>query len=72
MYFLPIALLVREYAPDAFWRQIGRPAADFPDLTVANAIVLNLVPVTIGNVVGGAGLVGIVYWFVYRRGRAAA
>jgi formate transporter len=24
-------------------------------------------PVTIGNIVGGALLVGLVYWFVYRR-----
>jgi formate/nitrite transporter len=29
----------------------------------------NLVPVTIGNVIGGAGLVGLVYWFVYLRRR---
>jgi hypothetical protein len=28
----------------------------------------NLIPVTIGNVIGGAVMVGIVYWFVYLRG----
>ena len=28
----------------------------------------NLVPVTIGNVIGGAGLVAGFYWFIYRRG----
>ncbi|MBQ6971356.1 MAG: formate/nitrite transporter family protein [Synergistaceae bacterium] len=28
----------------------------------------NLVPVTLGNIVGGAGFVGLVYWFVYVRG----
>jgi formate/nitrite transporter FocA (FNT family) len=27
----------------------------------------NLLPVTIGNVIGGAVLVGLVYWFVYLR-----
>jgi formate/nitrite transporter FocA (FNT family) len=27
----------------------------------------NLVPVTIGNVIGGTLLVGVVYWFVYLR-----
>lgn len=27
----------------------------------------NLVPVTLGNLVGGAGLVGLVYWLIYRR-----
>jgi formate/nitrite transporter FocA (FNT family) len=29
----------------------------------------NLLPVTLGNVVGGAVLVGAVYWFVYLRPR---
>jgi formate/nitrite transporter FocA (FNT family) len=27
----------------------------------------NLLPVTIGNVIGGAVLVGAVYWFIYLR-----
>lgn len=27
----------------------------------------NLLPVTLGNIIGGAGFVGIVYWFVYLR-----
>jgi formate/nitrite transporter FocA (FNT family) len=31
--------------------------------------VWNLAPVTLGNVIGGAVLVGAVYWFVYLRGR---
>ncbi len=31
----------------------------------------NLLPVTLGNILGGAGLVGIVYWVVYVRGRDA-
>jgi len=30
----------------------------------------NLVPVTVGNVIGGSVLVGIVYWIIYRRGTA--
>lgn len=30
----------------------------------------NLVPVTLGNVVGGAGLVGGMYWFIYLRSGA--
>ena len=27
----------------------------------------NLLPVTIGNIIGGAMLVGLVYWFIYIR-----
>ena len=31
------------------------------------ALVNNLLPVTIGNIIGGA-LIGITYWFLYLRG----
>lgn len=32
----------------------------------------NLIPVTLGNIVGGAGMVGLVYWIIYRRDSAKA
>jgi formate/nitrite transporter len=32
----------------------------------------NLLPVTLGNLVGGAGLVGLVYYVIYRRGAVAS
>ena len=35
------------------------------------ALTGNLVPVTLGNIVGGAGLVALVYWMVYLRGKSA-
>jgi formate/nitrite transporter FocA (FNT family) len=31
------------------------------------AFLANLVPVTLGNIVGGAGLVALVYWVAYVR-----
>jgi len=31
------------------------------------ALIANLVPVTLGNIVGGSGLVALVYWLVYLR-----
>jgi formate transporter len=33
------------------------------------ALVSNLIPVTLGNIIGGGVLVGAVYWFVYLRRR---
>jgi len=58
MYFLPLAwLLVRTgHAPEGF---------DGLAIT-AGGILHNLVPVTIGNIVGGSGMVGIAYWAIYR------
>jgi formate/nitrite transporter len=69
MYFIPVALFIRAGAPEAFWAAVGRTAADYPTLTWERFLVANLLPVTIGNVIGGALLVGAVYWFVYRRPR---
>ena len=72
MYFVPIALLIRAFAPASFWSAIGRSAADYPRLTWSAFLLDNLLPVTIGNIIGGAVLVGAVYWFVYLRHRAPA
>jgi len=35
-------------------------------VTVSGFLFANLLPVTLGNIVGGAGLVGLVYWLCYR------
>lgn len=67
MYFIPIGLLIKATAAPDFWAAIGKTAADFPDLTWSNFFVANLLPVTIGNIIGGALMVGLVYWFIYIR-----
>lgn len=67
MYFLPLGLFIREGAPDSFWSQIGMTADHYPELTWTNFLAGNLVPVTLGNIIGGAGLVAAVYWFVFLR-----
>ena len=68
MFFFPVALLIKWWAPAGFWQAAGGSAADFDGLTVL-AMVTNLIPVTIGNMIGGGLLVGAVYWFVYLRDR---
>jgi formate/nitrite transporter FocA (FNT family) len=50
---------------------IGKTASDFPSLTWANFFIGNLLPVTIGNIIGGSVMVAAVYWFVYLRKRAS-
>jgi formate/nitrite transporter FocA (FNT family) len=44
-------------------------AADLSKLTWTGFFLNNLLPVTLGNIVGGAAMVGGVYWFIYLRGR---
>lgn len=67
MYFIPMGLLIKMGAPASFWEAIGKTAADFPNLTWGNFFVANLLPVTIGNIIGGSVMVGLVYWFIYIR-----
>ncbi len=68
MYFIPLALFVKDGAPSAFWDLIQKTPADYPHLTWAN-FGANLVPVTIGNIIGGAVMVGLVYWLIYLSGK---
>jgi formate transporter len=58
MYFLPLAWLLTKASNVP-------PDFDVSVITLSG-IVHNLVPVTLGNIVGGAALVGAVYWSIYR------
>lgn len=40
------------------------------DVTWGDFLVGNLLPVTLGNIIGGALFVGVVYWFLYGQGTA--
>lgn len=66
MYFIPFGILIATLDP-AF--AAARGPGDAQALTWGAFVVRNLVPVTLGNVIGGSLLVGLVYWFVYLRRR---
>ena len=59
MYFIPIGLLVQDE-----WTFTG---VEIEHLSWSAFFLDNLAPVTIGNVIGGAVMVGAVYWLVYLR-----
>lgn len=63
MYYVPLGLLIEHWAPASFWQAIGHGAPAIPP----TAFAINLGAVTLGNWVGGALLVGAVYWFIYLR-----
>lgn len=67
MYFIPVGLFIKAGASSTFWANIGKTAADFSNLTWGNFFLANLLPVTIGNIIGGAVMVGLVYWSIYLR-----
>ncbi|MBE5742627.1 MAG: formate/nitrite transporter family protein [Clostridiales bacterium] len=53
------------YLPAGFFTQL-KMGVSAEGLTVVNALLNNLIPVTLGNIVGGMGL-GIIYNYVYNR-----
>jgi len=72
MYFIPIGLLIKDFAPDSFWQMkavvdAGITPATYANLTWGAFFLKNLLPVTIGNIIGGTGFVGLAYWFCYLR-----
>ena len=67
MYFIPMAILLIKYGDAEFVNLVSHSAQDYSSITWNNFILSNLLPVTIGNIIGGAGLVGLVYWFVFLR-----
>lgn len=71
MYLIPFGLFVKAWAPPELWTQTGINSADYAALTWP-VFFSSLIPVTIGNIIGGGGLVGGVYWFIYLRPRRSA
>jgi formate transporter FocA len=65
MYFIPVGLFIR--SDSTFMAQAGLDVANYANLTWGNFFLHNLLPVTIGNIIGGAVMVGLVYWFIYLR-----
>ncbi|MCD6401881.1 MAG: formate/nitrite transporter family protein [Anaerolineales bacterium] len=63
MYFIPMGLFIK-YLDPAFTAQSG---ANFPNLTWTRFFINNLLPVTIGNIIGGSILVAAIYWVIYLR-----
>lgn len=62
MYFIPAGMMAA--TNDAYVSLLG---VDVSCLTVGNLLLKNLLPVTIGNIIGGSGFVGMAYWLIHRK-----
>jgi formate transporter len=68
MYFIPAGLLLKNDPQVlAAAQDILKGTPDLSNLTLSGFILDNLLPVTIGNIIGGAVFVGIVHWFLFLR-----
>jgi len=64
MYFVPYALFIKLFDAD-FIATIGDKVPHLEALTWKAFWVSNLLPVTIGNIIGGTILVAAMYWLIY-------
>lgn len=65
MYFVPMGIILKSVP--AVVGAAKASAASLANLTWPGFWIKNLVPVTIGNIIGGGVLVAAVYWFIYER-----
>jgi formate/nitrite transporter len=59
MYFIPMGLFIQDFA--------GISGAT--NLSWGSFLGNNLLPVTIGNIIGGVVFVGVLYWYSYIKGK---
>ncbi|MEE1286587.1 MAG: formate transporter FocA [Ruminobacter sp.] len=63
MFMIPAGICVLNFADAEFWRATGLVASDFAQINVVNFIINNLIPVTIGNIIGGGIMIGVYNWY---------
>lgn len=69
MYFIPYGMMLSRTAEFTATPAASALLTKYPPsmFTAQGFLINNLLPVTLGNIVGGGLLVGVVYWFVYLR-----
>ena len=69
MYFIPYGIILAKTSAFMNSPAVSGVLEYDPSLfTPANFALNNLLPVTLGNIVGGSILVGAIYWMIYLRG----
>ncbi|QIW14910.1 formate transporter FocA [Pasteurellaceae bacterium RH1A] len=67
MFMVPMGIVIHSFASPEFWTSINIDPNQFADLTVSHFVTKNLIPATLGNIVGGAVFIGLVQWFLHLR-----
>jgi formate/nitrite transporter FocA (FNT family) len=68
MYYIPTGIMAKAvplYVDQAL--KLGAASESIAFLNWESFLLCNLIPVTLGNIVGGGLFVGLIYWFVYVR-----
>ena len=65
MFMIPMGIVLQEFSIPEFQSVVD--VAKYSDLTVYNFIFSNLIPVTIGNIIGGGMMIGLYNWFIWKK-----
>lgn len=66
MFMIPMGIVIQNFATPEFWTMTGVSPDTFSSLTTEHFLINNLIPVTIGNILGGLA-VALSYWGLYLR-----
>ena len=67
MYYIPAGIMAKA---NPSWLEAAHISeAQIAGLNWATLFSKNLIPVTLGNIVGGAGMVGLLYWLSFKKKR---
>ena len=70
MYYIPAGIMAKT---NIVWASASHlSTADLVHLNWTTFFINNLLPVTLGNIVGGACFVGIIYWYAYSKEKKSA
>lgn len=64
MFMIPAGISIVNFAEPEFWSSTGLDITHYESLTVMNFVVKNLIPVTIGNIIGGGIFIGLWNWYL--------
>ncbi|QNS16061.1 formate transporter FocA [Mannheimia bovis] len=67
MFMIPMGIAISHFAAPEFWTAINVDPAQFADLDLSHFVFKNLIPATLGNIVGGVFFIGLMQWFLYIR-----
>ncbi|MBR1612586.1 MAG: formate transporter FocA [Succinivibrio sp.] len=65
MFMIPMGIVLENFSVPEFANAVD--LSKYADLTVSNFILNNLIPVTIGNIIGGGMMIGLFNWYIWKK-----
>ena len=65
MFMIPMGIVLHYFSIPEFMNNVN--IDHYADLDVMHFIFSNLIPVTIGNIIGGGMMIGLFNWFIWKK-----